>query len=303
MNFELTDEIRNLIVFAMEDQGNAYVFDSVEVKTVFESTLEQIDEERYYKIPTWDSIKGFKLMERFISMLRNPLAREDLRGVLFSGKGVFRNFKNVLHQYPEVEKLWYSFKEKEMKQIVSSWYDTLRDSWGLEKLGLEPEENSDVVYDDFTFRLAFEKKELQERDSELLFSASEMFCLEFEKQHPGEIGLTLAELWKNQLTSFSPDWECSVISETVEGDFAGTCVSFVYGAEAAHTAVLSALYVKTEYRGLGIGKELINQCMSSLKKRGIRWVIVSGVLISPFVVEMLRSCGFTQLGTGFVLSL
>ena len=63
MRFELTDEIRNLIVFAMEDQGNKYLFDSVNLQTVIESTLEKSDEERYYKIPTWDSIKGFKLME------------------------------------------------------------------------------------------------------------------------------------------------------------------------------------------------------------------------------------------------
>jgi hypothetical protein len=145
MQFELTDEIRNLIVFAMEDQGNSYLFDSVDQKTVIESTIDFVDEDRYYKIPTWDSMKGFKLMERFISILRNPLAREELRGVLLSGKGVFRNFKNVLHQYPEVEKLWFSFKEKEMRLIVSNWYDTFLDSWGLEKLGFEPEENSDVV--------------------------------------------------------------------------------------------------------------------------------------------------------------
>ena len=39
MQFELTDEIRNLIVFAMEDQGNNYLFDSVDQKTVIKSTF------------------------------------------------------------------------------------------------------------------------------------------------------------------------------------------------------------------------------------------------------------------------
>lgn len=303
MKFELTDEIRNSIVFAMEDQGNSYVFDSVDLKTVFSSQVDTKDKDRYYKIPTWDSIKGFKLMERFISLLRNPLAREDLRSVLFAGKGVFRNFKNVLHQYPEVEKLWFAFKEKEMKQIVSNWYDVLLDSWGLERLGFEPEENCDAVYDDFIFRVAFENQDCQNDDSELLFSASESFCLEFEKQYPGEIGLTIAELWKSQLSSFSPECEYSIISESVEGDFAGACVSFTYGEETSHTAVLCALYVKPDYRGLGIGRELINQCIAGLKKRGFKWLIVSSFMISPFVVEMLLSCGFTQLGTGFVMDL
>lgn len=303
MNFELTDEIRSLIVFAMEDQGNSYLFDSVDKKTVVESTLEKVDEERYYKIPTWDSIKGFKLMERFISLLRNPLAREDLRGVLFSGKGVFRNFKNVLHQYPEVEKLWYSFKEKEMRQIVSNWYNTLLDSWGLEQLGVEPEENNDAVYEDFVFRVAYEEKENHSSDSEILFSVSEMFCLEFEKQYSSEIGITLSELWKSQLNSFNPESEFSVISETVEGEFAGACLSFSYGGDSSHTSVISALYVEPAFRGLGIGKELINQCVLGLKKRGMRWALIPNVSISTFVVEMLLKSGFTQLGTGFVLSL
>lgn len=306
MQFELTDEIRNFIVFAMEDQGNGYLFDSVDKITVIESSIEdieKIDDERYYKIPTWDSIKGFKLMERFISLLRNPLAREELRGVLLSGKGVFRNFKNVLHQYPEVEKLWFSFKEKEMKKIVSSWYNTLLDSWGLENLGAEPEEMSEAVYDDFVFRVAYENEENQEKDSEILFSASESFVLEFENQHSVEIGITLAELWKSQFSSFEPETEYSIISETVEGDFAGTCISFSYANMASHTAVISALFVEPSFRGLGIGKELVNQCINGLKNRGIKWVIVPGVLISSFVVEMLLSCGFSQLGTGFVLSL
>jgi GNAT superfamily N-acetyltransferase len=67
--------------------------------------------------------------------------------------------------------------------------------------------------------------------------------------------------------------------------------------------VISALFVEPSFRGLGIGKELVNQCINGLKNRGIKWVIVPGVLISSFVVEMLLSCGFSQLGTGFVLSL
>ena len=40
MQFELTDEIRNLIVFAMEDQGNSYLFDSVDQKTVIAGGLQ-----------------------------------------------------------------------------------------------------------------------------------------------------------------------------------------------------------------------------------------------------------------------
>ena len=46
-----------------------------------------------------------------------------------------------------------------------------------------------------------------------------------------------------------------------------------------------------------------DQSITELKNRGKRWILVPSVLISSFVAEMLLSCGFTQLGTGFVLSL
>ena len=84
MKFDLTDEVRNQIIFSMEDQGKSYVFDSVELKTIPFSEVE-IDNDRYYKIPEWGSMDGFHLMERFVALLRNPLARESLRSVLFSG--------------------------------------------------------------------------------------------------------------------------------------------------------------------------------------------------------------------------
>ena len=60
MKFDLTDEVRNQIIFSMEDQGKSYVFDSVELKTVPLSEVET-GSDRYYKIPEWDSMDRFHL--------------------------------------------------------------------------------------------------------------------------------------------------------------------------------------------------------------------------------------------------
>ena len=39
-----------------------------------------------------------------------------------------------------------------MNQIIIDWYNVLCESWGLETLGQEPDENADVIYEDFIFR-------------------------------------------------------------------------------------------------------------------------------------------------------
>ena len=153
MKFELTSELINEIVFSMEDQNEFYLLDSTVPVLLKKEEVQNFDSDRYYTLPVWDSISGFKLMEQFVTVLKNAFIADKLRSTLLAGKGVFRNFKNVLKSYPEVEKQWFSFKEQKMKQVILSWYNDLRDFWGLEQLELEPEDNVELVQDDFTFRL------------------------------------------------------------------------------------------------------------------------------------------------------
>jgi len=161
MEFELTSEITDEIIFAMEDQTGRYLYDTVESRCVTGRQgadnrkgaglpsaapgsangsigLDDDEDDRYYSIPPWDSVSGFRMMDRFVAQLRNPLVREELRDALSAGQGVFRNFKNILKGHPEVERLWYQYKEREMRSIVLDWYNSLRDYWGLERIGAEP---------------------------------------------------------------------------------------------------------------------------------------------------------------------
>ena len=149
------------------------------------------DSDRYYSLPVWDSISGFKLMEQFVTALKNALVADKLRNILSSGKGVFRNFKNVLKEYPEIEKQWFSFKEQKMKQVILSWYNDLRDFWGLEHLGFEPEENSELVQDDFFFR------SFQEADRNTLRASVDSAVRDINENYKGESGSVLALLWEN----------------------------------------------------------------------------------------------------------
>lgn len=297
MEFDLTDEVRNQIIFSMEDQGKSYAFDSVEMKTVPLSEIE-MNCDRYYRIPEWDSMNGFHLMERFVALLRNPLARESLRDVLFSGRSVFRNFKNVLREYPEVERLWYAFKENHMSQVIAEWYNVLCESWGLETLGNEPEENTDLIRDDFIFR-----ETDGEQDFKNIFMSVDSMLHEAEQSYEGEPGLVAAELMQLQRNSSGECAELNLLAETVDGDYAGCITASSILESAPHTAVLSMIFVTPRYRGLGVGRELTLQCLEKLKDRGFHWVIAANLIIPGHAVSMLRNCGFEPMGTGFIAHL
>ena len=141
MEFSLSEEVIHEIIFAMENQTSEFLFDSQDLNCCSIDKIQDMetteDKSRFYEIPQWNSASGFRVMEQFVSSLHNPIAREDLKNVLFSGKSVFKNFKKILHSYPELERKWFSFKEQQMKNLISQWYDILRESWGLEKLSEE----------------------------------------------------------------------------------------------------------------------------------------------------------------------
>ena len=98
MEFDLTDELIKQITFAMENQTELFLFDSeekllvkkedlpesyfIEEKGADSFTIESHIENRYYILPEWNSILGFKMMEKFVSILHNPLARLELKQVL-----------------------------------------------------------------------------------------------------------------------------------------------------------------------------------------------------------------------------
>ncbi|AEE16049.1 GNAT family N-acetyltransferase [Treponema brennaborense] len=295
MMFALSDELVSQIIFAMENQNGAFVLDAETASLVENDRTLPTDESRYYVLPEWDSSCGFRMMERFVSMQRNAQLKQQLRSVLFSGKGVFRNFKNVLKSFPEAEKQWFAFKEKEMARHIMQWYNTLREARGLEKLGDEPEESEDLVHDDFVFR-GYRK----DTDEEAFAVAANAIMGEFEIQWPGEIGIALSDLWQQKCGMADPGSFVSIVAETVNGDFAGCVAASPYPSYTRKTVLLTAFFVLQNYRGLGIGKELLTLILAELKTRGVRWVLLADMVIPDFLVPCLLRCGFSSCGGGYI---
>jgi GNAT superfamily N-acetyltransferase len=271
MQFELTEALMDDILFSMEDQGNDFFVDTREgivmgeMDDEFEESPEDKAEDRYLSLPVWDSSSGYRLMERFAAGFRNPLLRDELTGALNRGKGVFRAFKNILSQHPEAEKLWFAFKEREMKKEILNWYNALREEWGLERIGLEPEETGDLVLEDFRFRGA------EERDTG---PATELHrqCLEEYRGLEGEEGGGLVP--ESILREADALWrfpgDLALAAETGTGDF----VAYISASREGQVLRITALEVKHEYRGLGIGEALLSHLLARLDNASIGHILI-----------------------------
>jgi len=162
---------------------------------------------------------------------------------------VFRSFKNVLEQYPETEKLWFNFKDRKMREVVIAWYNGLREEWGLEPIGSEPEDISAIILEDFVFR------EGKEGDAHEV-SALHALCVEELKEK------TKACVKETKAPS-NLAGNVFLAAETASGDFCG----YISAEKTSEYLQITRLEVKPEYRGMGIGKTLLAKFLSKLPEK------------------------------------
>ena len=279
MQFELTEALIDDILFAMEDQMGEFMLDTVEGVVAdgadgsdfSDEDLDDDDEEggeRYIDLPEWDSADGFRLMERFAAGFRNPIIREELTSALSLGRGVFRAFKDTLGRYPEAEKLWFAYKDNEMKREIIRWYNGLREEWGIEKIGMEPEDTDDLVLEDFRFR-PFQKEDI--------FMAEEL-----HRRYIEEVKIKLIE----EEAAFSTDaiiqeaqvfrtipgssFENGIVVESGSEEFAG----YISGLKRGAVFYIQNLEVKDKFRGLGLGEALLVKFLENLDQTEIDQVLL-----------------------------
>ena len=255
MRFELDETLMDDILFYMENQEGDFVLDTQEGQVVdilnsdYEDEPDFSDEERFISLPEWSSTDGFRLMEHFTAGLKNPIVRHELSVALNRNKGVFRSFKNVIEQYPETEKLWFKFKKQKMKNEVTGWYNSLREEWGLEPIGIEPEDNLSLVLEDFVLRDA------NVHDTENA-AALHKLCIE-------ETDDASCVILKETNPFVFPGDHC-FIAENANGEFAG----FICAANSGSSYIkINQLEIKPEYRGFGLGKALLAKLLEKADKR------------------------------------
>ena len=75
------------------------------------------DEDRYLYIAPIASHEGYEMMQDFAASLES----DEIRGLLFDAlerKKPFRNFKDTLADYPDIEKKFYEYKDNRLKEIL-----------------------------------------------------------------------------------------------------------------------------------------------------------------------------------------
>ncbi len=175
---KLDEEFIFQLTFCMEDQSSSYLIDLEEQIIIneyfddFDKDLYEENPDRFLAIPDWTPSDGFRTMEKFVSTLKNEYYREKLRRVLQSGKGVFRQFKDVLSEQPALEHLWYDFKDREIRRTIFKWYEENGVALDLSDLPLEiiDERPDSLIREDFfiTEQVDSYLKEIEECKESLL---------------------------------------------------------------------------------------------------------------------------------------
>ena len=297
MQFELTDLLIDDIISAMENQDVEYAVDAEEGQLVISDSDGHVpDDERYYILPEWGPSDGFELREDFVNNLHSPLAHEELQDAMHSGRGVFKNFRNVLKNYPEVDKRWHIYKHRFMSARINEWYNSLREIWGLEKLDQLPESDDTLVHDDFSFNVydsAADKKTI-------LLNITADSCE--DETLPLEVNRAFYELWRTQFEG-AFDNQIGYICSSLSDDFAGCITASPFLENQEKIVMITSLFVPEQFRGLGIGTELIHMCISSLRDYGKEWVLIPNTIAPDILQPLLTRTGFRRINSGYILSL
>lgn len=300
MIFELTESLITDIIFAMEDQNSQFALDSASksILPLDALTMEEFsEEENIIPLPDWSSRDGFMLLEDFSETVRIPKIRSELKEILANGRGVFRNFKDLLKKYPQIERKFHSFKEKKMRSHIYEWYNSLRDSWGLEKLSQDFEEYDQLTQEDFDFTEYNPK-----RDGDCIQQEAEEISNEIKGDFPGEAADAISQLWLKRFSNINASNLGGIVCHTLTEEFAGCLLYSRFPSIAENTAHITAFFVNQNYRGLGIARELFSHCISNLKEHGIHFLIIADS-VPEFLEPLLTRCGFQKKGTVFIAKL
>jgi ribosomal protein S18 acetylase RimI-like enzyme len=273
VRWELTPELIDQVIYAMENQELLFFYDIESGHVVSAEQIEQKGQpaeseegpQRFFEVPRWRSHDGFHLMERFVAGLRNPVTREDLRDALGSGKGVFRHFKNALHAHPEIEKLWFAYKEQEMRKVVFDWFNDVRELHGLQKLSPPSEETAtqELILSDFL---------LQEGAGNHAENILELDRASFLERYRGVDPATAADVYARRRRGLSLVEDALLLrAEAPSGELAGFAWAALEDDPFTNDSVarLVELGVAREYRGLGLGRALLEALVRQAGSEGV----------------------------------
>ncbi len=302
MTFELSDLLVQKILFAMENQTVKSALDATIPDVIYLNTqdekVNQIDENVIFSLPEWSSKDGYALLEEFAFSLHSPLVKQELKDILLTGRGVFRNFKNAVKQYPEIERKWHFFKNKKMMARIYQWYNALREGWGLESLVADAdnfEETDELVLSDFVFK-SFEDKS----DKEAVLCAIKQISSDVSLDCPQGVLLALESI-NNYFFEYGEKADIGIVCKSISGEFVGCIIGSFSPADCKKTIVVKTFFVQEGFRGLGIANELMSEFFESAK--GARQIVFPPSIVRESMQSLLTRFNFKNLGCGYYADL
>lgn len=286
--FNLDSSKLNEILYNMEDQEQQSIIEITSGEISKKGSLFKAEEDRYYSLPKWTPVEGFRVMNDFVFQLKNPLVKDELTQILKSGHGVFRKFKNCLKNNSEIEKLWFSFKKSEMKIHIINWYNQIREFVGLEHLSEDYiEDDQDLLDFDFTI------EPCPKNEYESILTYDKKGFNELYSNYPGDVIEGLYSQKRGDLNSESLDEDYVYISRTPAGEVAGFIWASVFTlGDNFDIMELTQLYVVPEYRGLGISKMLLNSLIDRYKEGFFKEFVINCQNNNSWLIGFLESLGF-----------
>ena len=313
MEFILLPEMVDGLIFAMENQTTRFLFDAGTGCCIPDECKSDDEEDRYYDIPRWNPAHGFHIMEQFTTQVHNPLLREALREALSQRKGVFRRYKEVLRTAPAIEQEWYRFKDNQMKAAVYEWYNELRTMWGLEKICFEEETEPQLLLQDFIFT----EQPAMTLDSAVLqnfISAAAHYDTSADERSRGteatlmEASMLLGKAWllyidTNLETEEMGDNKTEqdntvILSAYTNDELCAVCV--ITELHGSASLCIPFLRVIPEYRGLGLGKELLQRALDYAEQHEAQSLLFSDFCTPPHFIAQLERQGFSQQGLFYI---
>ncbi len=292
--FELNRDVVDDIIFAMEDQDGAWMVEVDSGHLIARAEAcdegEQVDLPRpeTVPVPDWSPREGFKMMEGFASRVRQPTARRALQEALAHGRGVFKAFKAALVPYPEIERSFRENKSSVMGRVIREWYDDLREAKGLERLGTEPEDPSDLIASDLGYSSG-----LAPVAREVMHSLLGLIGPEIAPDAPAAIVARETRLLKKDLDA--EDWIGVWVEDGEGGAVAGIAGRREFEGGQAIGRIFF-LAVAPEFRNLGLARSLLERISAELGGDEGGLVLVDlPLLYGPFE-KSLFSSGFTGYG-------
>ncbi len=301
--FELTKELVDQILYGMENQDHEYCLDVRSVQVVrCDQCPDPDDPESCIAIPDWRPVDGFNVMESFLTGLRNPVYRENLREILASGHKVFRRFKDTVRENREIERQWFTHKERRMQAVVYDWYNQLREVWGLDPISPDYPETDDLVLFDFSLRQVNCSEETELTEDLREYDQGSFF--EGHRDLPEAVVERLYERYRTGLPDIDEPESVVLVVETPSEELAG----FLWAVEeklgdGSHMSTLAQIYVLPEYRGLGIARTILPRYLQQAHARGVVTVVAELQAEARNFAGYLENEGFMSAAAAYALNL